>query len=305
MAMKEENKVDTCRLTRRAALGGGIAMGLACLLPREILRRLGTPYGSPAGQRTRVNGKRSNLYAFAGPIGETTVIALTWPQQSRDSGRDMDPITEVRIHTGPESRSISMPSENTRAVEWEDNGCRVFTGSVCAATEAEERQVNAVVLEMPKHVVLGKPAMEIWAELQSESGARRRIGSPFLSELVAKDDALADLYHASSPAVDLQLLAAGVEEAVTARACAAGHVSKPQQYGRRLVSSLLPDFLHFDPTQPSGFTFASQNGRHPAESSDVVVNSLLSGSPAIGSSAPGTAHLKSDFPYFYPHPYGV
>ncbi len=302
--MKKEKKVDTVRLTRRAALGGGLAVGLACLLPRQILG-LGTPYKSPAAKAlTRFNGKRSNLYAFAGPSGKTTVIALTWPQQSRHFWRAMDLITEVRIHTGPESRSISMPSGNTRAVGWEDKGCRVFTGSVCAATEAEERHVNAVVLEMPKHVDLGKPAMEIWAELQSESGARRRIGSPFLSELVAKDHALAELYHASSPAVDLQILAVGVEEAITARASAAGYISKPQQYGRRLVSSLLPDFLHFDPSLPSGFTFASQNGRHPAESSDVVVNSLLSGSPAVRS-AVVTAHLKSDFPYFFTHSYGA
>lgn len=303
--MKEEKKVNTGRLTRRAVLGGGIAVGVACLLPREVLGGIKTPCASPGEKvNIRLNGKRANLYAFAGPNRETTVIAVTWPRQSRNSGDGLDPITKARIHTGPQSRSISVPSENTKAVEWEENGFRVFSGSVCAATDAEERYLDAVVLETPKRVALGKPGLEIWAELQSENGVRHRVGSPFLSELVAKGGLLAELYHASSPAVDLQILAAGVEEAITARASAARHVSKPEQYGRRLVSALLPDFLHFDPSLPSGFTFASQNGRHPAESSDVLVQALLSGSPFI-SHAPVTACLKSDFPYFFPYRFGV
>jgi hypothetical protein len=146
--------------------------------------------------------------------------------------------------------------------------------------------------------------LEIWAELRSESGVRQRIGSPFLSELIAKDDGLRDLYHASSPAVDLLMLGPEVEKAITARASAAGHVSKPKQYGQRLTSALLPDFLRFDPSRPAGFTFASQNGRHPADSSDAVVSSLLTGSPSV-SRAPVTADLKSDFPYFIPQPFGV
>jgi hypothetical protein len=295
--MRKENKTAPNRVTRRTLLAGGIVGGLACLLPREILAEIAMRDGSDvAPSRTRLSVENPNLYAFAGPNREP-VIALTWSERSLDPWRRADPMAEVHIHMSSMSRSIPIPLRNLKMDEWSENGYRIFTGSICGASASEARHLEAIVLETPAHLVSDEGTLEIWAELRSVSGKRQRVGSPFLSELVASNGVPADLYHTGSPQDDRSRLTTAVAKAVAVRAREAGNVSEPEQYGRRIALDLLPDVLRFDPALPSGFTFASRNGRHPAESSDVVVNSILSGSPYLGNSSAST-FLKSEFPYF-------
>ena len=55
----------------------------------------------------------------------------------------------------------------------------------------------------------------------------------------------------------------------------AAEAPDPELHGRRLACILLPDVLRYDPKLPAGFTFAAQNGRHPEEASDIVVNAFF------------------------------
>jgi hypothetical protein len=140
----------------------------------------------------------------------------------------------------------------------------------------------------------------IWAERRTDFGARQRIGSPFLAEIVAGSPSIAALYHSTSPAEDTVVLEMGVAKEIAEKARAGGRIHRPDAYGRRMASILLPDVLHYDPKLPVGFTFAGQNGRHPEEASDVVVNAILHG---YSDSTPRTRYrLNATFPYF---PQGV
>ena len=54
-------------------------------------------------------------------------------------------------------------------------------------------------------------------------------------------------------------------------------MSDPDAYARRLAGAILPDVISFAPASPLGFSFASQNGRHPAERTAEIVQTLLGG----------------------------
>jgi hypothetical protein len=151
-------------------------------------------------------------------------------------------------------------------------------------------------MEAPSWMISGNRMVHLWAERLIYDGSRQRIGSPFLTEIVSGNAALAALYHSTSPAEDTAVLTKHVAEAIAEKARAGGHVQSPDMYGRRLASILLPDVLYYDPTLPTGFTFASQNGRHPEEASEVVANAILKGTSAPASTTKFT--LTNTFPYF-------
>jgi hypothetical protein len=136
----------------------------------------------------------------------------------------------------------------------------------------------------------------IWAERLTNFSSRQRIGSPFLAEIVAGNPSLAALYHSTWPAEDTVALETGVANEIAEKARAGDRIHRPEAYGRRMASILLPDVLHYDPKLPLGFTFAGQNGRHPEEASEVVVNAILQGYPDWSPRT--TYRLKETFPYF-------
>jgi hypothetical protein len=151
-------------------------------------------------------------------------------------------------------------------------------------------------MEAPSWMISGNRMVHLWAERLIYDGSRQRIGSPFLTEIVSGNAALAALYHSTSPAEDTAVLTKHVAEAIAEKARAGGHVQSPDMYGRRLASILLPDVLYYHPMLPTGFTFASQNGRHPEEAPEVVVNAILKGISAPASTT--RSSLTNTFPYF-------
>jgi hypothetical protein len=88
-----------------------------------------------------------------------------------------------------------------------------------------------------------------------------------------------------------------VAASIAANARAKGNVGDPEAHGRRLADLLLPDVLRYDPNRPLGFTFADQNGRHPQDASELVVNSILTGDLLSARAGPNVT-LQEEFPYF-------
>jgi hypothetical protein len=177
----------------------------------------------------------------------------------------------------------------------QDGDIAVYIGEILSpARVLQGGIVKAVVMSAPDRALVENGSTAIWAE-RFESGLRERIGTPFLSSLVAGSDEVAHLYHSCSPAEDRRVLLQPLARQIAARART--RVADPEGHGRRLASALLPDVLHYDPNLPSGYTFASRNGRHPSESSTELVNTILEGA-ASSKASEGAHHVKKHFPYF-------
>jgi hypothetical protein len=164
-------------------------------------------------------------------------------------------------------------------------GSQLFAGDVGGRT--------AVVLEIPADFVRPGDSLDVWAEINSQDRGRTRVGGPFLTKILARDPALSRLYHASSPAQDRPLFA----NALIDRIAATSRVANPILHARRLVDLLLPDVITYRPDLPAGYTFADQNGRHPADETAAVVETMLTGTPVLRP-ATSPVPLTDTFPYF-------
>ena len=262
--------MDIPSSNRRSFLSAGLAWAFA---------------GLPAVRQNRL----SELYVFPSRWAGTTVIALTWPIQ------DSYGKSEVTIHAGPRRWPVRVSEGYAKAAEWDDTGCRFFAGPVLSNAAREAKPLNAVVIEAPSGIFAGAGMIDVWAE-RLRYGSRQRAGSPFLAKLMAGRGALEARYHASSPADDRIVLTETVSNAIADNARTAGLALDPELHGGRLARILLPDVLRYDPNLPAGFTLAAQNGRHPEDASDIVVNALFryASCPAIRE----PVRLTCTFPYF-------
>jgi hypothetical protein len=263
---------ETMTMTRRTILGGGIACAVASAIPQNLFAEI-------AGLKQN----RANLYVFPGEQTGTTVIATIWPSPI---GHNF----HVKVHAGAQSWTVQTMDGTAAGTSWQQDGCRMFAGNVT-------RYAGAVVVEAPNRMLNGGGAIGVWAERFTETGSRQRAGSPFVAAIVAEDYELARRYHSLSPAEDRAGLLEGIAKAITSRARRSGLVGDPEAHGKRLASRLLPDVLQYNPQLPAGFTFAAQNGRHPADASALIVDTILNGSPAFTSEV-GSTQLQIQFPYF-------
>jgi hypothetical protein len=269
-------------ITRRRALRGGVACAMAMCGSRGV-------FGALVPENYRANSP--NLYAFAGATPGTTVIAVTWHDE-----KDRDPFSRICIHAGLQTWEFSIRDQVfDRARKTDD--ISVFIGDVLSVSKAGERPVRAVVIEVPNRALVRTGPAAFWAEY-SAAGLRQRIGTPFLANLVAGDRSLATIYHSTSPAEDKDQLTGPVANAIACRLKDNGFSSNSVSRSRQLASAILPDVLHYDSSCPSGFTFAAQNGRHPSERTDEVVNAILNGHPSSASSLPSACQYVAPFPYF-------
>jgi hypothetical protein len=259
-------------ITRRTILGGSIACAVASVIPQTLL-----------GEMSGLQQGRANLYVFPGAQMGTTVIATTWPNPT---GRNLD----VRVHTGAQSWRVQILDSTPNGASWQQHGCRIFAGNVA-------EHVGAIVIEAPNRILNGGGPIGVWAERFTQTGWRQRLGSPFVAAVVAEDGELARRYHSLSPADDRAELMDSVAGVIASRAERSGLAGDPVAYGKRLASRLLADVLHYNPRLPSGFTFAAQNGRHPADASALVVDTILNGTPAF-TAEERIAQLQTPFPYF-------
>jgi hypothetical protein len=271
--MEDEVCVERSLLTRRTALGGALLGALACAAPWRS-------FAAAVAHSGRA------LYAFPGEHSGVTALAATWPTSSRQS--------QVRVHAGSQSWSVQISDESVTSIT-RQYGCRWFSGRIVAEARGGPEIVQAVVMEAPSETLAGVDG--VWAEQLILRGARHRIGSPFLAALVEEDRALAELYHATSPAEDMSVMQKEVARVIAARARRSGQIANPEAHGRRLAAALLPDVLHYNSTLPSGFTFAERNGLRPDEADAIVVDAILGATATAGLPA-RRFRLQGVFPYF-------
>ena len=235
------------RLSRRVILGGSVLT-------------LGFAGGSSMVGAVH---DQAELFVFRSADCRSLVLAVAVPVVAASrAGFD------VVIHTGRRNWRVGdvRPLEASAISERGDG--RIFTGEV----DLRGTRYTAVVLERPS---TGE-RLGVWAEVISENGARFRLGSPFTASLLARDPALSRAYHATSPEADRALFTDALSSRIGMLAAAGGIVSS-DTYARRLVGRLLPDVINYCPDLPVGFNFASQNGRHPADDAEAVVETVLSG----------------------------
>ena len=278
-------------IKRRKVLSGATICAFACLLPGKLLSAMTKP--GTKGDAGTVQGG-TNLYAFrgAGTKG-TTVIALTWPVPSFCCGESERPISVVRIHCGTRQWDVKALEGLVEPAIWEEKGCRMFAGNALSNGPT----FSAVLIEFRTEMQSDDELGGIWAERFTSDGQRHRTGSPFLARILAANPSLAKLYHRSSPADDKSELVEQVAAAIAGNAREQGTLADPEAHGRRLAQVLMPDVLRYDPNRPCGFTFAGQNGRHPHEASELIVDSILTGALLVFPAHPAF-HLQDEFPYF-------
>ncbi len=292
--------LEAKRVTRRTVLESAVACAMASIVPAKAFAEIaGATASGGNGDARALNQNRANLYALPGVQPGTAVIAVTWVSfDLLDSSAQKR--SQVTVHSGSKKWNAMLPGDSMGPDLLEQDGCRVFAGRVETGYGIHSAVIQAVVIQIPEKILRSLGTMDIWAERVMHTGERKRIGSPFVAALVVEDTALAAMYHRISPSDDRAMLTGEIVTAIAAKASASGLVGNPNAHGRRLASRLLPDVLHYDPQMPSGFTFAAQNGRHPDDLSEVVVNTILSGSPASGV-ARADVRLQERFPFFTRH----
>jgi hypothetical protein len=277
-------------LTRRVVLTGSLGCALTLAIPRHALSCADDANGVSNGAKPSSARGSSELYVFGGSRENTTVIAVTWMNSFGHR-------SQLRVHAGEQTWALAAPSRSADTVLTDQSGCRIFAGEVIDRVVGSGARVQAVVIEAPTRMISSGSAAQVWAERIASDGSRIRTGSAFLGRLAADHATVANLYHRSSPADDSEELTQLVAEAISVDAQKSGYTGDPRLYGRRVASAITPDVLRFDPRSPVGFTFAAQNGRHPHDAAQSVVNTVLRGTIAPSVSQP-TMALQERFPYF-------
>lgn len=277
-------------ITRRSMLRGGAAYALASAVPTNLL---GETLSRNASQTSSTGHSPSpfqpELYAFRGARQDSTVIAVTWAEEPTWD-------CMVRIHAGTKTWQIKVPAHGS--FQSQHNGASsLFIGKVVTPAKAYGGIMTAVVMEVDARAIGQHGLTEIWAE-RMVGGLRQRIGAPFLSNIMKDHTQFASLYHTSSPDTDKTLLLQPLSVVIARRLRTAGSLVNPDSHAFRLATALLPDVLPYDSRLPAGFTFAAQNGRHPSESLDEVVHTVLNGGKPSGSTGVGSQPFVKSFPYF-------
>jgi hypothetical protein len=277
-------------ITRRSLLRGGVACALASAAPTNLFGETIFQDALQASSSQRSTSPlQPELYAFRGAGQGLTAIAATWAEEpTRDC--------MVRIHAGAKTWQFKVPAHGSPH-SLHNGDYSLFIGNVVAPAKAYGGIMTAVVLEVDAHAIDQHGPSEIWAE-RMVGGLRQRIGAPFLSNIMRDHAGLASLYHTSSPDRDRTLLLQPLSVEIARRLRVAGSVVNPDSHARRLAYALLPDVLLYDSRLPAGFTFAAQNGRHPSESPDEVVSTILNGGMRSDSAAASPQPSVKSFPYF-------
>ena len=283
-------KVLERSITRRSALRRGVACALASVVPYRLLRETIFQDASQSSINSHSTvPSQSELYVFNGATQGRTAIAITWPEQTRQ-------MCTVRVHANEKTWDFSVLAEGVSQSQHHDD-YSVFIGNVASPVNASSFPLKAVVIEVAARSIERQGPAKIWAE-RVTGGSRQRIGTPFLSHIVRDQEDLAKLYHASSPDEDRDTLLQPLSVILASRLRVAGTAANPDSHGRRLADALLPDVLHYDSGRPAGFTFATQNGRHPSEFPNEVVGTILAGGRPSGSVLVHAHPSVHTFPYF-------
>ncbi len=282
-------------ISRRGALAGAAGAALALVAPRS-LAAAETDRLSPVSPPLPI--REPNLYVFQASRPGNVVIAVTFIREDGAATGSAGARFKVRIQSNERSWSVA---ENG----FGENGARragsrglfSFAGRVRGEDADAISDRMAVVLEVPRDSVGGREDWKVWAEILPASGARIRVGNPFVTELLGSNPILWERHHAVSPGEDTALFADTIAKRAEALARFDGSVADPRTHGLRVAERVLPNVLRYSPARPAGFTFASQNGRHPGDETGAVVRTILSGA-VTRSEARFSIPWGEEFPYF-------
>jgi hypothetical protein len=286
--MKEIYRLGIDAVGRREVVCGALAMLLAGAVSTESRLK-------PRLRAASVQDVEPDLYAFPSDSPGKSVLAVTWRLRSADA-LAATRIVQARIHAG--ERTWTLPVSEVRSdVGGPKDAHRAFSGPIALAPP-RRGAAYAAVAEVSDSLLLGQLSRDggIWAQLIAADGSNHRVGSPLMSSLIATNASLRDLYRAAPREVP-SALEGPVAKAISERVASGERGERAQAHARRLAQRLLPDVLAYNPTLACGFTFAGQNGRHPADDIDPVVQSVLDGIPRSGHGGPRWL-IDGSFPFF-------
>jgi hypothetical protein len=286
----------TIRIPRRSLLGASAFASASSLVSVSALTSaspstLGVARSSSASTTVR---SAADLFVFRSSDNSNLVFAVLSPESVASS---VSPARfDVSIHAGPKSwTESSVRSLQTGAIT-ERRHSRIFAGEVVGPSAISAVRHTAIVVESPPDLVPAGEVLDVWAEVRNEDGTRFRVGNPFLGGILARDPALSSAYHATSSAEDRTLFTRLLVSRLVTLGTASG-IANSHEHARRLAARMLPDVIHYRPDLPVGFNFASQNGRHPADDTATVVQTILTGSVARRPTS-RPIRLTANFPYF-------
>ncbi len=277
-------KSDQQAITRRTAL----SMGAGFMLPLAGWCKASGSVQPPYD---------GNLFAFKAAKSESLVIAVTFVDDSASIMNWRESQFLVRLHVNHETWTISGPRPLQANTIPRSLGDRTFAGRLPGPDASGSARYKVAVLE--SHTLSNRDTLQVWAEIFDQYGTRFRVGNPFAAKLSAGDSTLSKIYHASSPDEDRALLSDVFGKRIAVMAAAGGGVADPDAHGRRLAELLLPDVMSYRPAHPAGFTFASRNGRHPADNTAAVVSTVLKG-VVTTPAASMPFRVCQEFPYLLP-----
>jgi hypothetical protein len=264
---------NTCAAwpSRRWVLAAGIGFAASALAPPASV-----PNVRPRGE----------LFAFLSPESRDPVIALA--VEAIPSRAEATPLV-VRLHAGASSwTTTSLAREDG---DQSDDGVRRYAGRMPGVRGGESDEflvAVAVPIELMDAGTTG-----VWAEIIDANGVRARVGNPVMSRVLDYDIELARMHAELAP----HLEAGFAEPTVELIAQHLSGVSDRRAYADRLVSTMLPDTLCFDPCRPIGFTFAAMNGRRPEDQIRPIAQALLPGMSSRPERIAGVYGSSSRFPY--------
>jgi hypothetical protein len=201
------------------------------------------------------------LFVFRSPPDDRLIFAVLGPLQKR---------FDTVIHAGSRSWLIR-DGQNERGSD-----SRLFSGTVAWPRAGDQPRRRASLVEARQDAFPHGEELHVWAELRHPDGARTRVGSPLFAAYLAAFPEMAGVYHTSSPADDRSRFAGVVSDHI-AQSLHGWCAADARAYGMRLAAVLLPDVIRFHPDRPTGFSFASRNGHHPADDVSSVTKTLLAG----------------------------
>jgi hypothetical protein len=166
------------------------------------------------------------------------------------------------------------------------------------------RNVTAIVLEVPNEMI-GSGTVHAWATTSLYGHAPemqvQRWGLPLYTHIFLTNPAkpeLIDQFNAAGPADDVANYAALTAEFAQKMSTYAGSVVNPSEYGKQVVSRLLPSVLPYQIGTEAAFDQATFNGRPLGDDVMDIMLQLASNTPLADGVAPDRSRTRSEFPYF-------
>ena len=264
-------------VSRRAILQGGaafLALGLnpsfsmSAVMPRD---------------------QKFELFAFKAPASDHSVFAVVLPDSGAKPMRRADAV--VHIHAGNEVWALPIGSDGS--YDRSTGPCIRRTYPFLRRKLLRPCGWQSFSKHPPARRSLTRPST-FGRRSVGETAQGRGSAAPSSRKLSRVIRRCRKSTTKSTPDLDHALL----EEALASRlATMSLGAEDPEMRGHRLASILLPDVIRYTPGAPVGFNFAGRNGRHPSDSTQAVVDTMIAGVVLPGR-ASEAVRLASEFPYF-------